>query len=394
VLYSSAFRRLAGITQVVSPGDGAAIHNRLSHCLKVGQVARAVASRLGVAKEGIDPLVAEAAAFAHDLGHPPFGHVSERVLDELARRVGLTDGFEGNAQSFRIVTVLAARDSRWPGLNLCRATLDALLKYPWRWEDGERKWGAYQSEAADFRFARDGHSGRERCDEAEIMDWADDVTYAVHDVEDFFRAGLIPLDRLVGHGSGTEREAFVDGVLNARASIPAWEGHRIGSDRLMEGLERVLVEMAPAIDQPFAGSRSERARLRSFTSALIGRYIHSGLAIDERGNLCRDPQQADEVVIMKEMTWRYVITDARLASQQEGHRRIIRTLFDFFGEQVRGDDPGIPPGYRDALASADDEHSRLRVAVDIVAGMSEAHALRLHRRLSGVDFGALVERLG
>lgn len=86
MLYSSAFRRLAGITQVVSPGDGAAIHNRLSHCPKVGQVVRAVASRLGMAKEGIEPLVAEAAAFAHDLGHPPFGHVSDRELDGSARR--------------------------------------------------------------------------------------------------------------------------------------------------------------------------------------------------------------------------------------------------------------------------------------------------------------------
>ena len=157
ILHSSALRRLAGVTQVALANERYVFHNRLTHTLKVAQVARRLAeyaivdqgdaaSSLG----GIDPDVVEAAALAHDLGHPPFGHIAERVLDELVRKTGNSNGFEGNPQSFRTVTRLALRHEGFPGLNLTRATLNAILKYPWLRETGgglrERKWGAYSSE--------------------------------------------------------------------------------------------------------------------------------------------------------------------------------------------------------------------------------------------------------
>ncbi len=196
VLYSSAFRRLAGVTQVVAADEGDFYHNRLTHTIKVAQVARRVAEHLvNTAHAGafIDPDVCEAAALAHDLGHPPFGHVGEMTLDECVVGQGLADGFEGNAQSFRIVTRLALRRPDFPGLNLTRATLAAILKYPWlrqeRGSDQKRhaKYGAYSTEADVLAWARElAPSGSlQRGVEAEIMDWADDVTYAVHDIEDF-----------------------------------------------------------------------------------------------------------------------------------------------------------------------------------------------------------------
>lgn len=374
------------------PAEGAPIHNRLSHSLKVAQVARATATRLRTGMPDIDPLVAEAAALAHDLGHPPFGHAAERELDKLARKAGLDDGFEGNAQSFRIVTVLAARDARSPGLDLCRATLDAILKYPWVWEEGERKWGAYLSEQSDFDFARHSLSGRERSPEAEIMDWADDVTYAVHDLEDFFKAGLIPLDRFIGREGVGDRESFVMGASVRREADPEWEGHIIGQERLLAALERLLVDAAPAIDQPFRGTHLERARLRSFTSSLIGRYINGGLTV-ENERLRREPDLADEVVILKEMTWHHVIRDPRLAQRQRGHRQIIKTLFDFYSDQVTEAPPGVPPGYLEPLRRAETDQERTRVAVDIVAGLSEAHAVRVHRQLTGVGLDPLADAL-
>jgi dGTPase len=214
--------RLVEVTQVISPDEGHLFHNRLTHSLKVAQVARRIAERVlklqrQVADSvGIDPDVTEAAALGHDLGHPPFGHLAEEILNDLATKSGLADGFEGNAQSFRIVTRLALRSRDSDGLNLTCATLNALLKYPWLRGEGPdtHKWGAYESEREFFHWARSRDtSDCRKTAEAEIMDWADDVTYAVHDMSDFFRAGLIPLDRLASRLDESERRRFFDEVF-------------------------------------------------------------------------------------------------------------------------------------------------------------------------------------
>lgn len=224
MVYCSAFRRLAEVTQVVSASEGYSFHNRLTHTLKVAQIARRLAERLSrrAQDEGlgiIDPDVVETAALVHDLGHPPFGHTAEIALDELAVQAGERDGFEGNAQSFRIVTKLAIRTPAYPGLNLTRATLNAVLKYPWlRATKGphSRKWGVYHAEEAVFDWAR-GAAGESRSIEAELMDWADDIAYSVFDVDDFYRAGLIPLDRVMV--DRFERDRF---VADARARLKRW----------------------------------------------------------------------------------------------------------------------------------------------------------------------------
>ena len=153
VLYSDEFRRLSGVTQVVSAVEGDVFHNRLTHSLKVAQVGRRMAeSLLRESSEdlveacgGVDPDVVETAGLAHDLGHPPFGHGGKDVICGASRDRGLEEGFEGNPQSFRIVTRLAVRyaDQVPPGLDLTRASLNAILKYPWLWErngNRNRKW--------------------------------------------------------------------------------------------------------------------------------------------------------------------------------------------------------------------------------------------------------------
>ena len=243
VLYCTAFRRLAGITQVANAAEGHIFHNRLTHSLKVAQVARRLAEDLlRVAEEqhqeervealgGLDPDVAECAGLAHDLGLPPFGHIAEQEIQSVlgttkTKHDSSSDGFEGNVQTFRIVTKLGIRtsgssdtvqpDPVWnnDGLDLTRATLNAIIKYPWAREVGDgrrsRKWGYYRSERREFEFARAMMSSRgdHRSLEAAIMDWADDVTYAVHDVDDCYRAGLVPLDQLL-RGDTYERRRFV-----------------------------------------------------------------------------------------------------------------------------------------------------------------------------------------
>src|SRR5690349_11992399 len=230
IVSSPFFARLAGVTQVISPGgSGLLVHNRLTHSLKVAQVGRAIAERLAGDERydelldrlgGCDPDVVEAASLAHDLGHPPFGHLGERVLDRLARqRFGLPDGFEGNAQSYRIVTSTEIRGETI-GLDLTAAVRAAMLKYPWtrhtyprphpRHLDppprgastppddpaaGSAKFGAYVTELPDLLHARTPFAGRvadwQQTVEASVMDTADDIAYAIHDVEDFHRVGVL-----------------------------------------------------------------------------------------------------------------------------------------------------------------------------------------------------------
>jgi dGTPase len=420
ILYTSAFRRLAGVTQVVGAGEGHVFHNRLTHSLRVAQVARRLTERLIVqqpelADEAqIDPDVAESAALAHDLGHPPFGHVGESELDRLVREQGnVEDGFEGNAQSFRIVTRLSLRRERQRGLNLTRATLDALLKYP-RFRDTAhpdatneswRKFGAYAADRAMFDWVRLHDDTENACVEARIMDLADDVTYAVHDLEDFYRAGLVPLDRLLT--VERERNAFVT------ASIARWreEGGRpqFNNDFLAERLDAILSLVGTQIPlrEPFVGSERQRRALRRAASMLISKWVNAS-TLYERGDggttLQRTRVSRAEVEMLKQLTWHYVIRRPSLASQQLGQASVIKNLYRTYLSAMT-DGPNrnsrldvLPASARGRLrreekAPRPHDAARARVAADIVCSMSEQQALDMHARVSGVSLGSITDLL-
>lgn len=410
ILYTSAFRRLAWVTQVVSASEGEPFHNRLTHTLEVAQIGRRLAEHLlqeqseeAQAVGGLSPDVVEAAALAHDLGHPPFGHTVEKELDRLMRDDGVDDGFEGNAQSFRIVTKLATRHLELPGLNLTRATLNAILKYPWLRQadlpERRGKWGAYASEGREFDWVREEETqeGRKSA-EAELMDFADDIAYAIHDVEDFFRTGLIPLDRLVHHDS--EVDKFLDGAFSSLER----KGRHIDFEKgACTDAFRQLLGTLP-ITEPYAGTSQHRARLRTMTAGLVGRYIRAiqlqvpSEASDRRVNI--EKQAAIELFVLKQLTWHYVIENAALATQQHGQRHIIGRLFEIFNDAAELKEFDIfPASFRERMerliedGKYDAKDERVRIIADLLSGMTEHQVIAIHQRLTGVSLGTVMDSI-
>lgn len=395
ILYTPAFSRLAEITQVVSADRGYIFHNRLTHSLKVAQLARRIAEKLQPnsakieALRGLDPDVAEAAALAHDLGHPPFGHIAEQELDLCARKAGLEDGFNGNAQSFRIVTKLAVGDGVSPegtalaGLNLTRATLNGILKYPWIFGANaveKNKWGAYFTERLEFEWARATLAPAVRSLEAEIMDWADDITYAVHDLIDFFCAGLIPLDRLADYDDRTEFNLFIHKLFSRR---PDLETKRTS---LEKSLSEVLQQFP--LDRRYEGAFEQRRDLWLFNTILISRYVNAiqlSKLGQAKGLVIIEPNAKDEILMLKEVTWQYVIESSELATQQYGQRQAVRRVFrTLIAAARRGGNRLFPPAYQRELEHAGtDELLKKRIVTDYVASMTERELLQLHGALRG-----------
>ena len=421
VLYSSAFRRLAGITQVVHAAEGHIFHNRLTHTLKVAQVGRRLAEHL-LARDsrelvdavgGINPDVVETAALAHDLGHPPFGHIAEEELDSELTSRGIADGYEGNAQSFRIVTKVAIKSTDYKGLNLSRASLNAILKYPWsRGIDGKehRKWGYYYSEKDEFEFARALNAPAERRQSAEaaLMDWADDVAYSVHDVDDFYRAGLIPLDRLL---TGTddrrsfvdERGRFIEAVYNRWKDEDKTETIKIFNQQNASDFFESLSDFVDHILSPFSGTSAQRAEMNFLSSLLIRRYIlgpdNGAQAVTLNGStsgpfVVTDSKLRAEVDLLKELMRYYVFENPALLAQQLGQRRVIKELFDILYEAVQPTSKNsglIPPPFSDILKkiSGSAKRERARLVADLIASMTEQQALVFHQRLTGIAPGSV-----
>jgi len=386
VLHSAALRRLAGKTQVVGPDEAADItgipRTRLTHSLEVAQIGRGIAEELGC-----DPDVVDTAGLAHDIGHPPFGHNGERALDEIAAACG---GFEGNAQTLRILTRLEPKESG-VGLNLTRATLDAAGKYPWVRRGGERKFGAYAEDAEVLAWIREGApettvdsagsvSERRRCVEAQIMDWSDDVAYSVHDVEDGILSGRIDLAALA---SPDERAVLALLAATHFGSDPSACETAAESLSKLPVVEGVMgFETATA---PVAG----HVALKRLTSELVGRFVRAAtdatLAVVGTGPVLRytadlvvPADAAAEVAVLKAMALRYVMQDPERRAMQTRQRDLLAELA---AALLAGAPSTLDPVRAGEWAAAADDAARLRVVVDQISVLTDAGAIAWHRRL-------------
>jgi dGTPase len=387
VLHSAALRRLAAKTQVVAVGSGDFPRTRLTHSLECAQIGRELGASLGC-----DPDLVDAACLAHDLGHPPFGHNGEAALADLAANCG---GFEGNAQSLRLITRLEAKVPG-AGLNLTRATLDATLKYPWigpaegaagavgTGVDGAgpprsaSKYGAYADDAAVFSWIRDGVPADRSCLEAQVMDWADDVAYSVHDLEDGLHAGLVTLRQL---RDPAEQHAVAELTLAAYCP-PGFTN--LGE--LTETFGRLLeLDWWP---REFDGSIAAAAAVKNVTSVLIERLCSAAQqATSPAGqpplrryaaDLAVPRQQRLECALLKGVTAHYVMSRPGVTAAQAREREVITELADAV---LAGAPVTLDPMFRPEFDSARDDRGRLRVVVDQIASLTDTSALAWHHRL-------------
>ena len=391
VLHSAALRRLAGKTQVVTPGTrshvwDASPRTRLTHSLECAQVGRELGAALGC-----DPDLVEASCLSHDLGHPPFGHNGEQALNEFAEDIG---GFEGNAQSLRLLTrIEPKRFVRSPetgelvsvGLNLTRAALDAATKYPWPrgahpTDPKSPKFGVYDDDRPVFDWVRKDAPGTRTCFEAQVMDWSDDVAYSVHDFEDGLHAGHIDPNCL--HAEPERQEIFAVAI-----------GRYVPADtdpaELSEALDRLL-------DQKwwphgYDGTAVAQARLKDATSQLIGRFCLAAegatRAAYGTGRLTRYgaelvvPRSArHECAVLKAVADRYVMQRAEQEVLRADQRIVVAELAEAL--TARAPD-GLDPQFRALFDDAPDDRARGRVIVDQIASLTDASARSLHARLTG-----------
>lgn len=388
LLAAPEFARLQDVTQVMAPGGPGEYQTRHSHSLQVARIGRMLSEALlrdsqpGVASEqmsGLDPTVVEAAALAHDLGHPPFGHDAEDELDRLLVAAGVEEGFEANAQSFRVVCALAGAGNPC-GLDLTRATLEAILKYPWL-RGGNAlypgKWGAYASERDIFSWVRAGADGDvpRPSLEARVMDWADLLAYAVYDFEDFVRSGDIPIAHL--RASAAERQWLLHRVF-ARRQVPGEQ-----QELYAQVLDQLLADCPTPIDD----TRRFRNALRCFANGLVDEAI-SGVQlqrdVDGPGTLVTASEQHAMIMLTEGLTWHYVIDSAMLAPLRAEQRQLVRELFlvmaDLSGQPSQWDQ--LPPALRHGLARVQGRDDVLRLVADAVASMPERDAIAYHACLA------------
>ncbi len=381
VTHSSALRRLGAKTQVLQPGTNDFARTRLTHSLEVAQVGREMAVEFG-----IDPDIVDTACLAHDLGHPPFGHNGEKGLNEWAKDFG---GFEGNAQTLRILTRIEqkvySKDGVAFGLNLTRASLDASCKYPWTREfavhdsgaDRSIKFGVYEDDVPVFEWLRQGATERVKCFEAQIMDFSDDVAYSVHDFEDAVVENFIKLEQIRG---SKQEEAIVK-------EISRWNGETISADDLAAALDRLQSNQFWL--NGYTGTPREAGQLKNLTSSVIGSFVSRTTQATFQANAdslfaryAADvivPVEVEaEIAIFKGLASYFLMSHNDRVGFYEDQRQLLKELADFL---LASNGKHLDGYSLEAWNKAKTDIEKHRVIVDQIAVLSDGAAEKMHEVL-------------
>lgn len=377
ILHSSSFRRLSSKTQVLSPSSKAFARTRLTHSLEVAQVGRDLATALGT-----NPDLVDTACLAHDIGHPPFGHNGESALNLWAADIG---GFEGNAQTFRILSRLETKildnSGISRGLNLTRASLDAATKYPWLLADAGKfgsqvKFGVYSDDLEVFEWMRTGAPAGRKCVEAQIMDFADDVAYSIHDFEDAIVEGLI--DPQILNDESAE--------LQLLEEIGKWASGELSQDELRIGLVNLRANANWLTS--FSQTPQDLATLKNLTSDLIGSFVKRTIeAVFAGGHSSVTRYQTSlvvprgvrsEIAVLKGVVASQVMTNDERQPYYESQRQLLMELADTL---LSTNGKHLDPVSKAAWLAAKDEQEQRRAVVDAVASLTDPAAIALHAEL-------------
>ena len=387
IIHCAAFRRLQGKTQVFGMGGSDFFRTRLTHSLEVAQIAKGIALYCGHANTEL----VEAASLAHDIGHPPFGHTGENVLKQRMRKNG---GFEANAQNLRILDKLEVRtaEPKRPGLNLTRATLDALLKYKRPYSKVNRKsriedWKFYYND--DHSLVKFACSERPkiglRSFECQIMDWADDVAYSTHDLEDGIKVGMITESKVSNK---------IETNVKERVERKGLEWNRGAWDSILEILHKV--------SGSYESELVRKGDRKDTISALIYGFITSTKPEKRTEKppwsryeyeLKIDSQKELECNILKSLVWELIINDERVSTLQRKAVNIVNRLFDEltkFSDRERTEEM-YPADFRERLQASNNRRAKMRVACDYIAGMTDTYAARMYSRLTEGEASSLFE---
>ena len=373
VLHSAGLRRLSAKTQVMSAGADDFPRTRLTHTLEVAQIGRELGDALGC-----DPDLVETACLVHDLGHPPFGHNGEEALHKASLDIG---GFEGNAQTFRLLTRLESktiRDGRSLGLNLTRATLDAATKYPWAFDGKNPKFGFYEEDKEIFDWVRLNAKSQTKVFEAQVMDIADDIAYSVHDIEDaIYGQHFSPL--------ALDSKPEFKEVVKLAATEYATE---IDEDNLNKALNSLIKQSWWV--KSFTATQVDMAALKNMTSHLIGKFTEEIEQATKAGNKAENftrynanlivPLETKaQIAVLKAVVNLFVMQRKGAAENYAKEQDLILNIV----EGLQNNPQKLDPQFKHQFDNAGSSKEAKRAVIDQVASLTDSSARRLAQEFVG-----------
>lgn len=380
IIYSSSFRRLQGKMQLLGIQNDQFFRNRLTHSMEVSQIARSIAHMLGYSKE--ESYVVEAGALAHDIGNPPFGHAGERKLNQISKEFG---GFEGNAQTLRILTTVEQKRADFQGLNLTNRTLFSVIKYKGQFDKtlDEKKINKqkflYEDDYNYINKVSEESGIYPRTLDVQIVDLADEIAYAAHDLEDGLRCGKFTVDEILHefYNKYHESESFI----------------------LLEKIVDESRERAGYKNKNVDSAEYSKLYRKELASRIINTLINDISLIEVDENFINKTGTSNKEELdfanygqlaagLKATTYECINHNDDVYLYEEKGNKILEYLFKYYSQKEHIS--YLPPEYRaelimkqygmpDTINKQDLQH---RLIIDYISGMMDTFAINCYDRLN------------